>query len=129
MGPRTPRGYGQLRRPGDVAPRYVHRHVWELVNGPIPEGMHVLHRCDNPPCFLLAHLFLGTHTDNMRDMVTKGRHSHVGPTSERSRSTKLTWAEVEEFRASSESSVVLAARFGVSTSTISEIRTGRTWRA
>lgn len=64
-------GYGLLTLRGGTL--YAHRVVWELVNGPIPEGMEVCHTCDNPPCCNPAHLFLGTHQDNMLDMAQKGR--------------------------------------------------------
>lgn len=74
MGPRLPSGYGRLSRDGQRW--YVHRWVWTLANGPIPEGMQVCHRCDNPPCFRLDHLFLGTQLDNMHDKVSKGRHNN-----------------------------------------------------
>jgi HNH endonuclease len=50
-----------------------HRLAWELANGPVPEGMHVLHRCDTPACCNPDHLFLGTQTDNMTDKMRKGR--------------------------------------------------------
>ncbi|MHB1172823.1 MAG: HNH endonuclease signature motif containing protein [Lacisediminihabitans sp.] len=55
-------------------PVYVHRLAWQDANGPIPDGMLVCHRCDNPACYHLPHLFLGTYADNNRDMVAKGRH-------------------------------------------------------
>lgn len=51
----------------------AHRVAWELVNGPVPGGLHVCHRCDNPPCVRPDHLFLGTAKENLRDMIAKGR--------------------------------------------------------
>lgn len=63
-------GYGLTKRNGE---NYAHRAAWVEVNGPIPGGMHVCHHCDNPPCIRPAHLFIGTPTDNMRDMAVKGR--------------------------------------------------------
>jgi hypothetical protein len=53
--------------------RRAHRASWELANGPIPDGMLVLHRCDNRPCVNPDHLFLGTDSDNRRDCVAKNR--------------------------------------------------------
>jgi hypothetical protein len=64
-------GYGAVSVKGrDMA---VHRLAWAEANGPIPSKMCVLHKCDNPPCFNIDHLFLGTNADNIRDMMSKGR--------------------------------------------------------
>ena len=58
---RYPTGYGRF---GQL---YAHRVSWEIENGDIPEGLHILHTCDNPPCVNPKHLYVGTHQDNMRD--------------------------------------------------------------
>ena len=73
------KGYGAMSFEG--RPTLTHRVAWILVNGPIPDGLFVLHHCDNPPCCETApseaypdgHLFLGTHNDNAADRDTKGR--------------------------------------------------------
>ena len=72
IGATTGGGYGHTRIGGKNM--RAHRAVWELTHGPIPDGLWVLHRCDNPACVNPLHLFLGTHIDNMRDVVSKGRH-------------------------------------------------------
>ena len=58
---------------GSTSKGLAHRVAWEKAHGPIPKGMYVLHRCDNPPCINVEHLFLGTQAENMRDMAAKGR--------------------------------------------------------
>lgn len=67
-------GYGKIGR-GKSGRGWMlaHRASWELAHGPISSETLVLHRCDNPPCVNPAHLFLGTHADNVHDMVAKGR--------------------------------------------------------
>lgn len=74
-GYRAPAGYGQLGRgPRNEGLALAHRLSWEFHYGPIPDGLLVCHRCDNPPCVRPDHLFLGTFVDNAQDMVSKGRH-------------------------------------------------------
>ena len=69
---RNAKGYGTICFDGN---KYsVHRLSFQHFKGIIPAGMHVMHECDNPACFNPTHLFLGTHQDNMQDMVRKGRH-------------------------------------------------------
>jgi hypothetical protein len=65
-------GYGVLTN-GDGGIQYAHRYSWELHYGPIPDGLWVLHHCDNTICVRPDHLFLGTAADNVADMLTKGR--------------------------------------------------------
>lgn len=55
----------------------THRAMYAAGFGPIPQGMHVCHTCDKPRCLNPKHLWLGTHTDNMRDSIKKGRHVNV----------------------------------------------------
>lgn len=70
---RNNKGYGTSWSKSEKRARYVHRQVWEEERGNIQAGMCVLHRCDNPPCINIDHLFLGTHKDNSRDMIAKDR--------------------------------------------------------
>jgi len=71
-------GYGRfntgVKRAGHWVVVNAHRYSWKLHNGPVPDGLCVLHRCDNKPCVRPDHLFVGTKGDNNRDMVAKGRH-------------------------------------------------------
>lgn len=79
-------GYGAVTIHGLT--RRAHRVSWELAHGPIPDGLHVCHRCDNPPCVNPDHLFLGTAQDNVDDKDAKGRgRNQVGPWVRRARRT------------------------------------------
>ena len=117
-------GYGVLhRRPKQYM---LHRLVWELLNGPIPDGMRVCHKCDNRPCCNPDHLFLGTQKDNIHDCITKGRFTQWNS------SMRLSDSDIADIRSriAVETGRVLAAEYGISPQHISNIknmkrRTGR----
>lgn len=67
-------GYGYGRFFHDKTSIKAHREMWRRAVGEIPEGLHVLHKCDNRKCVNPLHLFIGTHQDNVRDMVEKKRN-------------------------------------------------------
>lgn len=94
---RRPNGYGQFGV-GRGTPQYAHRFSWALANGPVPDGMHVLHRCDNRRCVNPAHLFLGDNQANVDDKMAKGRHRWGTRRGEDSSQAKLTKREVLAIR-------------------------------
>lgn len=105
----------------------AHRAAYVLFIGDIPEGMFVLHQCDTKACVNPFHLFLGTHADNMADMVQKGRSLR----GERNPSAKLTARDVDSIRellAAGSAFTEAAATFGVSSDTVSKIGKGLLWR-
>jgi hypothetical protein len=111
-------GYGQLQT-GLKEP--AHRVSWEINVGPIPEGLQVLHHCDNPPCVRPDHLFLGTQSDNIKDMWAKGRGQS---------GAILTVADVRAIRqgaALGQQMPEMAQTYGVSTTAIRDVVTGRRW--
>jgi len=76
IGNKLPAGYGIIAEGGSGGKMLsAHRLAWQMVNGPIPNGLCVLHQCDNPSCVNPDHLFLGTNSDNSSDMVRKGRQA------------------------------------------------------
>lgn len=119
-------GYGSFGIGRKMPSLRAHRVSYWLFIGPIPPGAHILHSCDNPPCVNPKHLRAGTHLENVRDMVEKGR----GPSGERNGWAKLSEPAVAEIKRSKGkvSRQELANRFGVCMATISLIWMGRIWR-
>jgi hypothetical protein len=117
-------GYGRVSLHGK--PRSAHRLAWELTHGPIPEGMHICHRCDVRACCNPDHLFLGTHRENMADMVAKGRSASA----DRHPHAVLSPEQVAEIRrraADGERGASLAKEFGVGQAAASRLIRGRGW--
>lgn len=124
---RKKNGYGQFTLRTGL---FVGAHTvsYALTHGPIPAGLSICHRCDNPPCVNPDHLFLGSQRDNTLDMFAKGRATRSRGI-ERS-NARLNEDAVREIRnAPLRHGVVaeLARQFGVSDTTIRKIRNGEKW--
>jgi hypothetical protein len=108
----------------------VHRFSWELACGPIPNGMRVLHTCDNPPCVNPSHLFLGTQLDNIADRKAKGRsangsripHAVLTPGIVKEIRQRLKWYD------RTDGCAALAKEFGVGKTTIWQAAHGKSWK-
>lgn len=136
-------GYGKLQVPHtdavtlralgvipDSSPKrphaLAHRVAYGLTKGAIGAGMRVCHTCDNPPCCNPRHHFEGTHTDNMRDSLAKGRFV----TADRTSTHKLTAEQVRWLRGPESGSARGAGRVvGVSHTTVQRIRARKQWKA
>jgi len=149
LGGTTKAGYGRIGLGRRGVSRYAHRVAYELVYGPIPDGLCVCHHCDQPCCIEPSHLFAGTKADNSRDMVSKRRHLAAirpwrcrgnphphrvdpadHPLGERCANSKLTADQVTEIRrrgATGGKARALAAEFGVSREVIYGIFNRKRW--
>lgn len=129
-------GYGVLGAGRGRGTLGAHRVSWELHNGPIPDGLHVLHKCDNPPCCNPKHLFLGTVKDNSVDCARKGR-VRGGMPKGKSRGVANAQARLTDdavldirnaYAAGGETYFTLADRYGVCSETIGQIVRGEHWQ-
>lgn len=120
----TSTGYGRIKHRGRRTA--AHRVAWELANGPVQNGLFVLHHCDNPLCVNVAHLFLGTAADNSADMVAKGRSNH----GERNPLAKIN-ADIARSIvtrvANGEMKVAVARSYGISESLVRAVVLGKRW--
>lgn len=131
-GARAKSGYGSVRLPVNRF-ESAHRIAYRAAYGSIPDGMVVMHKCDNPPCMEPTHLTLGTHADNALDMVRKGRarpgEPRRGPDW---LPPRFSVEQVESLRAEyAEGGITyerMAEREGVSTVTIARLVRGDSYR-
>ncbi len=129
-GSRNPQGYGRM---GDVPPKRTgaaaHRVAYRLFVEPIPEGLFVLHHCDNPWCVNPRHLFLGTQQQNVDDCRTKGRAHYAR--GEKIALAKLTGSAIPMVRLAHAVGRLpreIAAHFGICESQVRNIVHGRAWK-
>lgn len=101
---------------------YTHRISYTIHHGPIPEGLHILHRCDNPRCVNPTHLWAGSHKQNMHDKMHKGRSGTAKVTREIALEIRKQYASRKYDQKA------LAKRFGISQPTVSDIVNYVTWR-
>lgn len=112
-------GYGRFNK------TTAHRAAYLLLVGEVPEGHEVCHRCDVRVCVNPAHLFLGTHVENIADMVRKGRRAPThGAANPRA---KLSAAQVAAIRADTRPQSGIAKAFGICLASVSNIRLRRSW--
>ena len=120
--------YGRFKPGGRGAKTVLtHRYSYELHHGPIPDGMVVMHSCDNPACVNPAHLSVGTYKENTAQMAARGRHPRPGRKGEASPQAKLDDATVRLIRQSTESHAALARQFNCKAETVRKVRLGKTW--
>lgn len=125
------KGYGSIGLGGKGAKqKLVHRLSYEIHKGPIPDGMVVMHTCDNPRCVNPDHLEAGTQSQNIKDAFARGRKINLpsGIKGDDHGASKLTSKDVLEIRESTLSMNALAKLYGVSRSAIERVRYRKTWR-
>lgn len=119
--------YGRIRYNGKNV--LAHRVSWELRNGKIKKGLCVCHKCDTPSCVNPDHLFLGSHKENMRDSIKKGRLSIVISKGEKNGRAILTAEQVIAIRADKRTPYrIISQEYGVNLTRISQIKLRKTWK-
>ena len=130
LGFKDSKGYGSLWNGKTMGK--AHRLSYQEFVGEIPDGLFVLHRCDNPSCINPEHLFLGTHIENMADMRAKGRSASEkrqrGSVHYQSKLTESQVVEIKTRLAKGEECTAIAKLFDVDRTCISNIKRGINWK-
>jgi len=126
IGFRDPNGYGRLNIKG--RPELAHRLSWRIHYDGIPKKRFVLHKCNNPSCVNPKHLYIGDQFANMRDMWKHGRANPGHVFGENHGMAKLSEEQVMDIRRRKATCKALANEYGVSSTTICDIRNRRIWK-
>ena len=118
------KGYGLLRVNGKQ--EKTHRVSYRLFVGPIPDGLHICHRCDTPACVNPDHLFTGTNKENMEDRERKGRG--VRQFGEAHHNAKITMDIARAIRTDSRKQREIGAAYGISQHTVWQVKQNIIWR-
>lgn len=123
-------GYGQIGTGKARGTIYAHRYSYEHFKGHIPDGLYVLHSCDQPACCNPDHLSVGTHADNMAQMNERDRRAKAHPNArgELNHEAKLTEAAVKDIRSGRMSIAAFATLYGVNTRTVECAAKRKTWK-
>ena len=113
-------GYGLKRKEGKLYK--AHRLAWIEEKGEIPKDLFVCHTCDTPACINIAHLFLGTNSDNMKDMYSKGSGNDMETIAK-----KLTSSLAEEIKRASGLHREIAEKYNIDRTMVSKIKSGVCW--
>jgi hypothetical protein len=128
VGNRRPNGYGIIQQGGKGSSTLsAHRLSYEMHKGLIPDGLVVMHSCDNPACVNPDHLTVGTYKQNTADMIAKGRKRTVAPKGTGNGKAKLNDELVRYIRTSQKNAASIARELKLSENCIRGVRSGRTW--
>lgn len=118
------KGYGVIKVNGKGA--RAHRVAYELYIGPIPEGLELMHQCDNPRCVNPGHLRPGTHAQNMAEMAARKRRKSTA--GEKCSAAKLTNEQVRSIFVDPRPQKEIAGDYGVTQVCIAQIKVRRSWK-